>query len=62
MHHSEVTSNRTIEIGEVSVKSIKKTGHKGIIHEEVDEDYDIKIYSPTKSEEEAVAKQGQKGL
>jgi hypothetical protein len=35
MQQSEVTSYQTIEMGGESAKSIKRNGHKGIIHEEV---------------------------
>ena len=48
------TSHSTIEMAEISNKTIKsKPTHKGIIHEEVEEDYEIRIVSPNGSEEDA---------
>ncbi len=48
------TSHSTIEMAEISNKSIKGKPHKGIIHEEVEEDYEIRIVNSNGSEEDLV--------
>jgi hypothetical protein len=41
-------------MAEISNKSIKGKPHKGIIHEEVEEDYEIRIVNSNGSEEDLV--------